>query len=132
MKRGLEHQIDDLRSNPDAFNTAEHETIFHHLLEPKGQKQTTIVHEVIGLIAAGSDTTASTCYVGMFYALRNKEICLKLTKELNEAWPDKDQPMSYVALEKLPYLVCDRQLCPILLTFFPADCIHQRITLGFP
>ncbi|KAE9394089.1 cytochrome P450, partial [Gymnopus androsaceus JB14] len=107
MKKGLERQIDDLMNNPDALNSIDHETIYHHLLEPKNQQRPTrtmLVHEAFSLIVAGSDTTATVCYVGTFYALKNEEIRRKLREELHEAWPDKDRPMSYVALEKLPYL----------------------------
>jgi len=63
-----------------------------------------LIDEAFALVGAGSDTTANTCNVGTFYALKNEEIRQKLTEELREAWPDKDRPMSYVALEKLPYL----------------------------
>ncbi|KAF9077861.1 cytochrome P450 [Rhodocollybia butyracea] len=67
----------------------EHETIFHHLLEPKDQEP----------IPSGMPSN-----IGTFYALKYPSIHQKLKKELEEAWPDKDRPMSYTALEKLPYL----------------------------
>ncbi|KAF9077869.1 cytochrome P450 [Rhodocollybia butyracea] len=60
--------------------------------------------EAFILVAAGSDTVGNTCYVGTFYALKYPSIRQKLKEELEEAWVDKDRPMSYTALEKLPYL----------------------------
>ncbi|KAE9397352.1 cytochrome P450 [Gymnopus androsaceus JB14] len=107
MKTGFERQIDKLINNPASFDNVDHETVYHHLLEAKGPKHSSrslLVDEAFGLIGAGSDTTANTCNVGTFYALKNEEIRQKLTEELREAWPDKDRPMSYVVLEKLPYL----------------------------
>ncbi|KAE9397343.1 cytochrome P450 [Gymnopus androsaceus JB14] len=107
MKKAFERQIGQLMSNPDAFDNVEHETIYHHLLEPKGEERlpkTTLVHEAFVLVGAGSDTVAAICNVGTFYVLKDDKIRQKLTEELREAWPNKDRPMSNVALEKLPYL----------------------------
>jgi len=107
MKAGLERQIDSLINNPDILSMVEHETIFHHLLEPKDQKRpsrASLIDEALTLVAAGSDTVGNACNIGTFYALKYPSIHQKLKKELDEAWPDKDRPMSYTALEKLPYL----------------------------
>ncbi|KAF9072158.1 cytochrome P450 [Rhodocollybia butyracea] len=107
MKAGYEHQVDRLIKDPGVLDTVEHETVFHHLLAPKNQQRpsrTSLVHEAFVLVAAGSDTVGSVCTIGTFYALRLPYIRKKLLDELESAWPDKDQPMSYSALEKLPYL----------------------------
>ncbi|KAF5350988.1 hypothetical protein D9756_008294 [Leucocoprinus leucothites] len=94
-----------------ALDNAEHEIVYHHLLRPQSEKhrrhplsRQQLIAEGQVLMHAGSDTAANTLSWGMFYTLRNKEALGKLLRELHEAWPDKDLPMSYTALEKLPYL----------------------------
>ncbi|KIK53192.1 hypothetical protein GYMLUDRAFT_179261 [Collybiopsis luxurians FD-317 M1] len=108
MQEGFERQIGELRRDfPEGFKKVDHETIYHHLLEPKNQKRPSmksLVSEAFTLVIAGSDTVAHACTIGTFYALKDSSIRQKLTDELQEAWPDKDRPMSYVDLEKLPYL----------------------------
>ncbi|KIK70276.1 hypothetical protein GYMLUDRAFT_994700 [Collybiopsis luxurians FD-317 M1] len=108
MKARYERQIDELMHNPDALSNTDHETIYHHLLEPKNPElrlsRTVLVQEAFTLVSAGSDTVGHTCTVGTYFALQNQSICQRVTEELREAWPDKGRPMSFVALEKLPYL----------------------------
>ncbi|KAF9077833.1 cytochrome P450 [Rhodocollybia butyracea] len=107
MKLGWERQIDSLIKNPEALSMAEHETVFHHLLEPKDQERpsrSSLVDEAFVLVGAGSDTVGNACYIGTFYALKYPSINRKLKEELEEVWVDKDRPMSYTTLEKLPYL----------------------------
>ncbi|KAF5393698.1 hypothetical protein D9757_000365 [Collybiopsis confluens] len=108
MHERYERQIDRYISNPEEMSTADHETIYHHLLSPKDPKmrpsKTSLIHEAFMLVAAGSETVASTCTVGTYYALQEPSIRLRLTEELREAWPDKGRPLSFTALEKLPYL----------------------------
>ncbi|KAF9056858.1 cytochrome P450 [Rhodocollybia butyracea] len=107
MKAGFERQINSLIKDPDTLAMVEHETIFHHLLEPKDQKplsQASLMDEAFILVAAGSDTVGNACNIGTFYALKYPSIHQKLKKELDEVWPDKDRPMNYAALENLPYL----------------------------
>ncbi|KAJ3850649.1 cytochrome P450 [Lentinula lateritia] len=107
MKTGYEKQIDGLLENSDSLSTVDHETIYHHLLNPKVEvlpSRETLVHEAFTLVGAGSDTVGNVCTVGTFYALKNQNIRHKLVEELREVWPDQDSPMSYAVLEKLPYL----------------------------
>ncbi|KAJ3751758.1 cytochrome P450 [Lentinula raphanica] len=108
MSAQYERQIDHLMNHPEEFSKVEHETIYHHLLQPqKGQvrpSKTALIQEAITLVGAGSDTVGNTCTVGTFYAVKNPDIQRRLVEELREAWPDKDRPLSYVTLEKLPYL----------------------------
>ncbi|KAF9077862.1 cytochrome P450 [Rhodocollybia butyracea] len=107
MKVGFEHQISSLIRNPDTLSMVEHETIFHHLLEPEDQERpsrASLVDEAFLLIAAGSDTVGNASNIGTFYALKYPSIHQRLKKELDEVWVDRDRPMSYTALEDLPYL----------------------------
>ncbi|KAJ4481991.1 cytochrome P450 [Lentinula aciculospora] len=107
LKSGLERQIDKILDNPDILSSVEHETVYRHLLEPKGQERPSkvaLLHEAIVFTAAGSDTVGNASYVGTFYALKNDSIRGRLFEELSEAWPERDTPLRYAALEKLPYL----------------------------
>ncbi|KAF9071654.1 cytochrome P450 [Rhodocollybia butyracea] len=107
MKAKFKRQIDSFINNPEALSIAEHETVFYHLLEPKGQErpsQASLLDEAVVVVGAGSDTVGNACNIGTFYALKYPSIRQKLKEELEEFWVDKDLPMSYTALEKLPYL----------------------------
>jgi len=108
MKAGYERQVDCFLNNPEALSTiAEHETIFHHLLEPKNQERpsrSSLLDEAYILVGAGGDTVGNACTIGTFYALKYPSIHQRLKEELEEVWFDKDRPMSYATLEKLPYL----------------------------
>ncbi|KIK70272.1 hypothetical protein GYMLUDRAFT_150862 [Collybiopsis luxurians FD-317 M1] len=108
MKARYEQQVDELIRNPDALSNADHETIFHHLLQPKDPglqlSRSLLVQEAFTLVAAGSDTVGNVCTVGTYFALKNRSICQRLSKELCEVWPNKGRPMSFVTLERLPYL----------------------------
>ncbi|KAJ3984515.1 cytochrome P450 [Lentinula detonsa] len=104
MTAQYERQIDHLTNHPEDFSKVEHETIYHHLLQPKGPSKAALIQEAITLVGAGSDTVGNACTVGTFYALKNPSIHRKLVEELCEAWPDRDRLISYAKLEKLPYL----------------------------
>ncbi|KIK57229.1 hypothetical protein GYMLUDRAFT_46485 [Collybiopsis luxurians FD-317 M1] len=103
----FERQIDGFIGNPESLSIAEHETIYHHLLAPKSQdrpSRRSLVDEAFTLVGAGSDTTSKACTVGTFYFLKYESIRKRILQELYEVWPDTDRPISFVALEKLPYL----------------------------
>ncbi|KIK54817.1 hypothetical protein GYMLUDRAFT_48370 [Collybiopsis luxurians FD-317 M1] len=108
VKARFEQQIDNFISNPEDLITAEHETIYHHLLLPKDPElrpsRTYLIHEAFLLVGAGSDTVGHACTVGTYFALQDHSIRSRLAEELKEAWPDKDRPLSFTTLEKLPYL----------------------------
>ncbi|KIK57228.1 hypothetical protein GYMLUDRAFT_247190 [Collybiopsis luxurians FD-317 M1] len=107
MKTRFERQIDRLIRNPESLSIAEHETIYHHLLAPKSQdrpSRRSLVDEAFTLVGAGSDTTSRACTVGTFYFLKYESIRKRILQELYVVWPDKDRSISFVALEKLPYL----------------------------
>ncbi|KAJ5250815.1 hypothetical protein N7489_001225 [Penicillium chrysogenum] len=56
------------------------------------------------LLGAGTETTARSITVAMFYLIRNKEIMAKLRAELKTVLPTPLSKASWVDLEKLPYL----------------------------
>ncbi|KAJ3999225.1 cytochrome P450 [Lentinula boryana] len=107
-KARFERQVDKLIHDPSALLTVEHETVYHHLLEPKDTQQRpsrrSLIDEANTLIGAGSDTVGNSCTIGTFYALKYPSIRKKITDELCEVWPDADRAVSYATLENLPYL----------------------------
>ncbi|KAF9063811.1 cytochrome P450 [Rhodocollybia butyracea] len=89
MKLGWERQIESFINDPETLTMAEHETVFHHLLEPKGQERpsrSSLVDEAFVLVGAGSDTVGNACNIGTFYALKYPSIRQKLEEELEEVW----------------------------------------------
>ncbi|TFK41444.1 cytochrome P450 [Crucibulum laeve] len=104
-------QVDHYLENEDALETAEHEIVYHHLINPQEYKDrhTTpsrrdLNAEALSLLQAGSETVGAACTVGAFYAFKNERVHKKLVAELRDAWPDINLPMPYTSLEKLPYL----------------------------
>lgn len=84
-------------------------TIYHHLVDRSNQQLRRscrrLVEETFSLIQAGSESPGNACAIGTFYVLNDPVIHSKLFRELQCAWPDKDVPIGYCVLEKLPYLV---------------------------
>lgn len=107
LKHVFESRVDNILRDTSILESVDHETIFRHLLESDSDSSSreALIQEAFVLMAAGSDTSGTSSQVGTFYALKNPEIHKRLFEELCEAWPNPDEPMSYVALEKLPYLV---------------------------
>jgi cytochrome P450 len=105
----LEDQIDTILDNPSSLEHVEHETIYHHLLSTANgrvpPRRRSLVDEGLVLVAAGSDTVANTCCIGMFYVLSDPSIHSRLIQEIKDAWPDKDAVVGLQTLEKLQYLV---------------------------
>lgn len=102
-------QVDGLLADPSSLEHVEHETIYHHLLSTENGRspptRKSLLDEGSVLIAAGSDSVGNACSLGIFHVLRNPHIRKRLTKEIKEAWPEKDVALGVQALEKLPYLV---------------------------
>lgn len=62
------------------------------------------------VLAAASDTTGNAMTVSAYHTVSNPEIFSTLKKELAKAFPDPNKDLSFVELEKLPYLVSDIQV----------------------
>ena len=112
FQRGVAAQVDELLKDPGALDRAEHEIIYHHLMAPEPGKgrheipsRKSLIAEAISMTIAGSDPVGGTATVGVFHVLRNKQVSSTLTKELEEAWPDKDTKLGFEVLKTLPYLV---------------------------
>jgi cytochrome P450 len=110
----ITRQLDEISANPPSLHDAGHKAIFSVLFDtsksdtggdpwvfPRAQ----VIDECFSLQFAGSDTVGNACMVGTYGLLTNKEALSRLRRELDVAWPDPQSPMTWEALEKLPYLV---------------------------
>lgn len=156
LRKTMTAQLEGILNDPTSLEHSEHEIIYHHLLTPKkGQtkipSKKSLLEEAINLMLAGrwgslkyllasspnithtslrSDTVGNASTVGTFHILNSPIVLQKLRNELHEAWPDKDTPMHFETLEKLPYLVRARYFflhgVAIEQLGFVTDCCHQR------
>lgn len=85
-------------------------TIFTELLNPEKQDghpvPTTwqLKDEAFSVVAAAADTTGNAMTIAAYHVMKNPDIYKKLREELIEAFPNPDQELKFVDLEKLPYL----------------------------
>jgi cytochrome P450 len=93
----------------DAGEKVEKPCIFEALLTPAdGYVVPTpdqIKDESYSILNAASDTTGNAMTVATYNVVINLEIYRKLTAELKAAFPNADDRLDYLKLEKLPYLV---------------------------
>lgn len=89
-------------------------SIFHELLSPEGKDEDYVIptvdqlkDEAHSILGAAADTTGNAMTVAAYHTISNPEIFEKLKKELEEAFPNAEQELSFVELEKLPYLVSE-------------------------
>jgi cytochrome P450 len=105
----LDAEVDKTIKDPTALEQTEHETIYHHMLNPRvGYEQPSaksMKEEAAILIGAGTETTGNACAVIAYHILSNVGVRRRLKENLVEAWLDPDAPMPLEKLEKLPYLV---------------------------
>ncbi|GME27171.1 Benzoate 4-monooxygenase cytochrome p450 protein [Neofusicoccum parvum] len=85
-------------------------TIFSELLNPKNNDGLPIPtswqlkDECYSMLAAAADTTGNALSTACYHTLADREIYARLRDELVAKFPDSNQTLSFVALEKLPYL----------------------------
>lgn len=110
FRKRLDSHIEGLLKTPGLLEEAEHETIYHHMINPRAgcekPSEKSMKEEAAILVGAGTETAGNACAVTLFHVLSNEHVCRRLKDELMEAWPDAETPMSLERLEKLPYLVC--------------------------
>ena len=63
--------------------------------------------ESYAVLNAASDTTGNAMTVAAYNVVINPEIYGKLTAELKAAFPNPEEKLEYLRLEKLPYLVTE-------------------------
>lgn len=61
--------------------------------------------EAYSILAAAADTTGNAMTVAAYHVVNDPAIYERLTKELESEFPNADDILDYVSLEKLPYLV---------------------------
>ncbi|KAJ7748818.1 cytochrome P450 [Mycena maculata] len=60
--------------------------------------------DLVFAIQAGSDTTANVLQYTFFYLIGHRDVYARLTRELDEAFPDPADPLNFETLAELPYL----------------------------
>ncbi|KAJ7230980.1 cytochrome P450 [Mycena haematopus] len=105
----LSRYIDRILADPSTLDAADHETIYHHLINPNVEKHNipskkSLLDESLTLLGAGSETVGNVVTTGVFRVLSDQRILNRLRAELDEAWPDISTHPHYQVLEKLPYL----------------------------
>ena len=87
-------------------------TVFHEIrdhprskLPDKERTPLRLMGNASILIGAGTETTARSLAVTVFYLIKNPEIGNKLRNELVTALPQRNSEISLPHLESLPYLV---------------------------
>ncbi|SJL17057.1 uncharacterized protein ARMOST_20598 [Armillaria ostoyae] len=105
LQKVLGKQIDKILADPGVLETV-HDTIYHRLLADDGERPSrkSLLEEAQTFFIAGTDTTSNAMSVGFFHVLNNPSVRGKLVAELKATWPEKEPPMPYDSLEKLPYL----------------------------
>lgn len=93
----------------DAGEKLDKPTVFGPILTPREDyvvpSPDQIKHEAYGILAAAADTTGNAMTVATYEVVNNPEMYKALTTELKAAFPDDSEPLLYLTLEKLPYLV---------------------------
>jgi len=88
------------------------QTIFTTLLSGQDKPEGYVIptterlkDEAYSVLAAAADTTGNAMTVAAYNVLADAEIYDKLASELSAHFPDRMEKLSYVELERLPYLV---------------------------
>jgi Cytochrome P450 len=87
-------------------------TIFNQLLDPEVAEGHVVPSvddlkdEALSIVTAAADTTGNAMTIAAYNVISNKTIYRRLETELREAFPDSSATLEFLALEKLPYLVC--------------------------
>lgn len=120
-----------VKAKLDAGEKLERDIIFEGLLAPgEGYVVPTpdqIKDESYAILNAASDTTGNAMTVSCYHVVKDPEIYHIITKDLKDAFPDDEEELSFVKLEKLPYLVClHLESLALSLKLITLDWHHQR------
>lgn len=111
-------------------------TIFNQLLDPNVAEGHVVPSvddlkdEAFSIVTAAADTTGNAMTIAAYNVISNETIYDKLRTELREAFPDLSVTLEFLALERLPYLVCSliydrsKHIYPNI----SSDRCHQRIS----
>lgn len=64
--------------------------------------------EAFGIIGAGTETTATVLTIAFYHLARDNTVREKLQAELKQLMPTPDSTPTWIELERLPYLVCQK------------------------
>lgn len=102
-------QVLKVKAKLEAGEKVEKPCIFEDLLTPADgyvvPTPNQIKDESYAILNAASDTTGNAMTVAAFNVVTNPDIYRTLTAELEAAFPDQNDKLEYMKLEKLPYLV---------------------------
>ncbi|MCJ1318995.1 hypothetical protein MMC15_004327 [Xylographa vitiligo] len=93
-------QIDSEKRNYDSLYHA----ILASSLPEEEKRPERMAHEGFEVLLAGSDTTARTMGIAVFHVLANKDIQVRLRKELETVMPDPQSVIELRTLQGLPWL----------------------------
>ncbi|KAJ7206141.1 cytochrome P450 [Mycena haematopus] len=85
----LSRYIDRILADPSTLDAADHETIYHHLINPNVEKHNipskkSLLDESLTLLGAGSETVGNVVTTGVFRVLSDQRILNRLRAELDE------------------------------------------------
>ncbi|KAM3072746.1 hypothetical protein ACMFMF_007078 [Clarireedia jacksonii] len=84
---------------------------------------------------AGSDTTSTTATFALLLLLNNPEKFELLVQEILNAFPNKDEPITFATAQELPYLNAaineSMRLMPIVLTGLPRETTETTFIDGY-
>ncbi|KAK2836963.1 hypothetical protein FQN49_006545 [Arthroderma sp. PD_2] len=101
-------QVTRVKRQVEANEKPERPTIFHQFLNPefmKGHIPTVeqLKDEAYIVVAAAADTTGNAMTVALYHTVSSPKIYATVTAELRDAFPDPDEDINLVTLERLPY-----------------------------
>jgi cytochrome P450 len=110
MQKDLETQVNVFKSDfAKGRKIKGQRTIFYDILandqgRPEEKESAHLGAEALGVMAAGTGTTAHLLAVLSFHLLDNPDILAKMQSELKSVMLDKDARPQWLQLEQLPYL----------------------------
>jgi cytochrome P450 len=132
-------QIENVKRKISEGRDVGRQTIFTTLLSEKDKPDGFRVpstwelkDEAYSVLVAAADTTGNAMTVAAFNVLHNPEIYEKLAAELRTRFPDPDSELSFVELEKLPYLVSHLGLTHMQLTTSPFSPLSLSLSSNKP
>jgi cytochrome P450 len=115
MQAECVRQIESVKEKMREGSDPGRPTIFTTLLseeeKPEGFRGTSteeVKDEAYSVLVAAADTTGNAMTVAAFNVVHDPVIYEKLARELGTHFPDQTSQLSFVELERLPYLVSDK------------------------
>lgn len=125
-------RIEKLKAGKVVDGGRSHPTVFEEVLKSDLPEYEKSVRRLQGdgqaILAAGTETTASTLATTSVYVLADEVVYRRLKKELEGVMPDSKVLPSLQVLEKLPYLVSTSfsQEMEATLMSVRTDCCYER------